>query len=116
MTTGELVASIREQRGVLQKDLARFIQVDPVVLNRIEKGKRPVRGDELKAIADYFNVSTDYLLGRENATAKTSLSKEQATVLSGFDELNEVGRKDFLGYLDYLLNYKHAGTSSEFGV
>ena len=63
MTTGEIVTSIRESRGILQKDLAKAIDVDPVVLNRIEKDKRPIRGNELKAIADYFNISTDYLLG-----------------------------------------------------
>ena len=55
-------------------------------MNRIEKGKRPVRGDELKDIADYFNISTDYLLGRN--TPPASLSKPQSMLLKIFDTLN----------------------------
>ena len=65
MTTGERITRLRESRDVLQKELAKAIDVDPVVLNRNEKGKRSARGEVIKAIADYFNVSADYLLGSE---------------------------------------------------
>lgn len=92
MTTGELIAGIRGARGILQKDLAKVIQVDPVVLNRIEKGKRPLRSDELKAIADYFDVSTDYLLGRNTHSQESSLSSEQKTLLRDFNSLTDDGR------------------------
>lgn len=104
MTTGETIACIRESRGVLQKELARAIDVDPVVLNRIEKNKRPARGDELKAIADYFNVSTDYLLGRKNTGHSVRLSSEQKKLLNGFDSLNDGGKKvimDMIGQLNF---------------
>ena len=101
MTTGERITRLRESRDVLQKELARAIDVDPVVLNRIEKGKRSARGEEIKAIADYFNVSTDYLLGRE--TPKTpALSDEQTTILKGFDSLNGAGRSALMAVLDGL--------------
>ena len=40
MTTGERISRLRESRDVLQKELAKAINIDPVVLNRIEKGKR----------------------------------------------------------------------------
>lgn len=101
MTTGERISILRESRNVLQKELARVIKIDPVVLNRIEKGKRAARDEELKAIADYFNVSADYLLGRD--TPKTPyLSVEQATVLSTFDTLSTEGRNLFIGMLNSL--------------
>lgn len=37
MSTGRRISRLRESRGVLQKDLSKAINVDPVVLNRIEK-------------------------------------------------------------------------------
>ncbi|MBR0288404.1 MAG: helix-turn-helix transcriptional regulator [Selenomonadaceae bacterium] len=101
MTTGERITRLRESRDVLQKELAKAIDVDPVVLNRIEKGKRSARGEEIKAIADYFNVSTDYLLGRETPKAP-ALSDEQTTVLKGFDSLNSAGRNLLVGVLNSL--------------
>ena len=105
MTTGERISILRESRDVLQKDLAKAIRVDPVVLNRIEKGKRSARDEELRAIADYFNVSADYLLGRD-ATKISSLSEEQKTALKAYDELNSEGRRDFWSYLEFL-KYKY---------
>ena len=101
MAIGERITGLRESRDVLQKELARAIDVDPVVLNRIEKGKRSARGEELKAIADYFNVTTDYLLGREMPKSP-ALSDEQTIVLKGFDSLNLAGRNLLVGVLDSL--------------
>lgn len=111
MTTGERITKLRESRDVLQKELAKAIDVDPVVLNRIEKGKRSARGEEIKAIADYFNVSTDYLLGRETPKAP-ALSDEQTTVLESFDSLNDVGRNAFMVVLSGLLSVFPARVSA----
>ena len=102
MTTGELIANIRESRGVLQKDLAKIINIDPVVLNRIEKGKRPARGNELRAIADYFKVSVDYLLGRDSIGCTRNLSTEQETLLKDFDSLDADGRGLLLAVINSL--------------
>ena len=101
MTTGERITRLRESRNVLQKELAKAIDVDPVVLNRIEKGKRSARGEEIKAIADYFNVSADYLLGRETPKAP-ALSDEQTTILKSFDDLNDAGRNALIVVLNGL--------------
>lgn len=100
MTTGERISQTREMNSVLQKELAKAIGVDPVVLNRIEKDKRPVRGDEIKAIADFFNVTTDYLLGRENKPC--SLSNTQSILLKSFDMLNNEGQNLLIKMLDSL--------------
>lgn len=64
MKTGEKIAYLRESRGIKQKELAKMIELDPVVLNRIEKGKRPARDRELFAIANVLDTSTDEILGR----------------------------------------------------
>lgn len=100
MTTGERISQTREMNSVLQKELAKAIGVDPVVLNRIEKDKRPVRGDEIKAIADFFNVTTDYLLGRENKPC--DLSSTQSILLKSFDMLNNEGQNLLIKMLDSL--------------
>ena len=60
---GKRIASLREQLGIDQKTFAKAIDINPSVMNRIELGHRPLRHDEVKKIAEYFNVSTDYLLG-----------------------------------------------------
>lgn len=101
MSVSSNVVKLREHRGLNQKELAESLGMNRSVLNRIENGTRPVRDDELKLFADYFNVSADYLLGRDAINAP-ALSDEQATLLKGFDALNSAGRKLLVGVLNSL--------------
>ena len=95
------IIKLRENLGLNQKELAEALNMNRSVLNRIENGTRPVRDDELTVFADYFNVSADYLLGRETPKAP-ALSDEQTTVLKGFDSLNSAGRNLLVAVLDSL--------------
>ncbi|MDO4547327.1 MAG: helix-turn-helix transcriptional regulator [Clostridia bacterium] len=56
---------LRRQRGVTQEELARIIGVDRSSIGKYE-GKERIypSNDVMNAIADYFNVTVDYLLGR----------------------------------------------------
>ena len=60
---GNRIAKLREESELTQYELADKIKISKSVMNRIELGTRPVRDDELKAIALFFKVSADYLLG-----------------------------------------------------
>jgi transcriptional regulator with XRE-family HTH domain len=64
MRIGEQIVILRENMDMTQKELAEHLHIHNSVLNRIELGLRAVRDDELKKIANYFNTSADYLLGR----------------------------------------------------
>ena len=101
MSVSNRIVELRERRGLTQKELAESLKMNRSVLNRIENGTRPVRDDELKIFADYFNVSADYLLGRDTRKAP-ALSDEQTTVLKGFDSLNSAGRNALMAVLDGL--------------
>lgn len=62
MTSGQRITKLRKERDLQQKEVAEAIGMNRIVLNRIELGKRPLRDDEAVALADYFHVTTDYLL------------------------------------------------------
>jgi transcriptional regulator with XRE-family HTH domain len=63
MGIGEQIIHLREKRNWSQRELARRSGINVSVMNRIEKGIRPVTDQEIKLLADLFDVSTDYLLG-----------------------------------------------------
>lgn len=102
MSVAANVAKLRKGLGFTQKEMALRLGIDRSVLNRIENGVRPVREAELKIFADYFNVSADYLIGRETPEA-APLSTEQIALLKGFDALDSVGRKTLIATLKSLL-------------
>lgn len=60
------IKELRLERGVKQADLAKHIGVAQNTLSYWENGKYDVDNESLIRIADYFNVSTDYILLREN--------------------------------------------------
>ena len=66
MSIAKRIINLREEKQLKQYELAEKLKMNPVVLNRIEKGTRPVRDEEILAISRYFNVSADYLLGKSN--------------------------------------------------
>jgi len=63
MGIGERIQYYLDKHDMQQKELAEKIWIDPSVLNRIIKNRRPIRSDELSAIAKVFNISADELLG-----------------------------------------------------
>ena len=54
-----------EKSEISKSELARILGVDPAQITRILKGAQYPSYDLLVGIADFFEVSTDYLLGRE---------------------------------------------------
>lgn len=60
--------ALRTQKGIYQKDIASFLNVAVSTYSYWEQGKFEPDSETLKKLADYFNVSVDYLLGRETHT------------------------------------------------
>ncbi|SHK95537.1 Helix-turn-helix [Selenomonas ruminantium] len=75
MITGERIRNIREDKDILQQELADAVGINVSVLSRIEKGTRQLRDDELVKIADKLNASVDYLLGRTDEPQGTGFQK-----------------------------------------
>ena len=57
------IKMLREKRGLIQELLAVEIGVTQQMLSKYEKDITIIKVDVLKRIAEYFNVTTDYLLG-----------------------------------------------------
>lgn len=58
--------ALREDNDMSQEDLAKILNVSRSALSNYETGFREPDLNLLIKIADYFNTSADYLLGRTN--------------------------------------------------
>ena len=72
---GELLAELRQDRGLTQDQLAEIISVSPGTISNYEDGRHLPDLDKLKMIADYFHVTTDYLLGRTSPASQSTFFK-----------------------------------------
>ena len=58
------LADLRNDRDLKQKEVAAVLNMRPEVYRRYEKGIREIPTWAVIALADYYQTSTDYLLGR----------------------------------------------------
>lgn len=57
---------LRNAKGISQLKLAMDLNMNQNTISRYETGEREPGINELIRIADYFNVSVDYLIGRSD--------------------------------------------------
>lgn len=60
------IRDLREDNDLSQKELAEMLQIHQTTYSDYELGKLNIPVSILHKLANYYNVSIDYLLGRTN--------------------------------------------------
>lgn len=55
--------SLRENKGVKQKEIAEHLGIQPTVYSRYERGENDMKPFQIIQLCNYYRVSADYLLG-----------------------------------------------------
>jgi len=79
---GKRLKALREKKGISQKFVATKIGVNNSTLSGYESGYREPDGETLSRLADFYEVTTDYLLGRSN---NSQLSSNTETLMNDID-------------------------------
>lgn len=64
MTFSERLKQLRESKNLTQKAVAESVGMAPMAYQRYEYGTRDPAFSQLLSLADFFDVSIDYLVGR----------------------------------------------------
>ncbi|EPB9749920.1 helix-turn-helix domain-containing protein [Listeria monocytogenes] len=64
MNIGKRISELRNKKGISQLQLAKDLNVSTSTVSMWETNKRAIKNERIIQLADYFNVTTDYLLGR----------------------------------------------------
>lgn len=72
---GKRLKELREQRGYSQEELAKLLNTSRSRIGMYEQGRRQPDFEMQETIADLFNVTIDYLFGREEEKIKSELEK-----------------------------------------
>lgn len=63
---------LREERGLFQSDIAKFLNVSIAAIGFYENEKRDMSPNTIIKLSEYFGVSTDYFLGKSDKRNNTS--------------------------------------------
>lgn len=76
---------LRKREGFTQVELAEGLGLSKGMISMLENGERRPSYETLEAIADFFNVDMNFLLGHD----KRMLSDRAITFAAMYDELDE---------------------------
>ncbi|MBQ4108252.1 MAG: helix-turn-helix transcriptional regulator [Clostridia bacterium] len=63
MSYSQILKSLREDKDLFQKDIAKVLNTSQSYYAQYENGKRPLPIEHLKTLCLFYNVSADYILG-----------------------------------------------------
>lgn len=79
---------LRKKHGLTQKQLANALHVAQNTVCNWENGVRQIDTEYIKQLAEYFHVSTDYLLGREDSPVNAQFASDAPSALTPRDNRN----------------------------
>lgn len=100
----ERLRKLRKEKGLLQRELAEKLNLSRVAITHYEQGKRFPELDTLHKMADFFNVSVDYLIGRtddKNNSGIETLAAHRSD--DPLNELPEEARKSLEEFKEFIL-------------
>ena len=101
MNFSDISKNLRKERNLSQVQLSEALNVSKDCISMIEIGKNEPTANTLIRYADFFECSTDYLLGREddfgnvvvqNERSAPQLSPEESALLETFRQLTDQNR------------------------
>lgn len=105
MTFGERLKDLRKKRSLTQSQLGDKLNVTKASISGYENDTRSPDRETLVKIAEIFNVSTDYLLGRTD-------DKEKGPTLVAAhldDDLTEEQIDEVKNFIDFIKQRDHSG-------
>lgn len=60
----ERIRNLREDKGLTQTDIAKYLGMSQTGYSKYETGENDIPTQILIKLADFYNTSVDYLLGR----------------------------------------------------
>lgn len=101
--------SLREDADLNQNELAKSLGVSPSTIGMYEQNRRTPDSEMILKLSDFFNVSTDYLLGKSNiknsqcSTSKKTeqhLTDDEKNILNLYKKLNDKDKAKVEGIME----------------
>lgn len=107
---GNRIKILREEKNINQEELAKILSISPSAVGMYERDAREPNDEITLKLADFFNVSTDYLLGKSDVRnsgkqideilneAMIGMSKEE------YEKLTETQKKQIRDFALFVKN------------
>ena len=94
---------LRKERKISQQELANELNINVMTYNNWEKEKREPNIETLIKLADFYNVTIDYLIGRDYSNDVGYLSDAERELLNNFKQLKPLNQIKILAEIKGIL-------------
>ncbi|MEE1223686.1 MAG: helix-turn-helix transcriptional regulator [Clostridia bacterium] len=99
----ETLKELRAQKKITQSDMANLLNIKRQTYSAYERGVSFPDIVSLTKIADFFDVTTDYLLGyKKDTSSKMVHSDKTQSLLESYSDLSEEELKKVIEYIEFL--------------
>ena len=120
METKDIIKELRKKRGYSAQQVADGCDMSLGVYKKYESGERGVGVPALSKLADFYNVSTDYLLGRDTGkpapldqyAGTVNMSELEHEIVDGYFKLDSKMRDVFMNMLESAVENVKNGRSA----
>lgn len=110
-TIGKRLAEIRKNKKLKQMELAEMLNVSQQVISNIERGVTAPDIEQLKKIADIYNISLDELVGREFLC--DDADDVERKIISYIKQMDNEGKELSLGLLSQVAQHRGSNDGNE---
>jgi len=93
---------LRRAKDITQEELAKQMQLSPSTIGMYETGRREPDFETLQKFADFFHVSTDYILGREEKQSPFAALPVAGNIIKMFAALSPQKQEQAASYIAFL--------------
>ncbi len=98
---GKRIQLLREEKKINQIEFSKILNISNTTLSQYESGKRIPSDQIKKLIADFFNVSLDFLMGRTNT--RVPMTTVALHRKDGYeDDLPDEAKREIENFKDYI--------------
>lgn len=105
---GERIKELRKSKKMSQSELGKFIGVSQTTVTAWENGRAEPSSSYVAKLATFFNVSTDYLLGRDpKEDDEKPLTRNQKLIAYSIDpDISDEERRDIIEMVKIAMKHR----------
>lgn len=90
------IKELRKENKKNQTEIAKYLNIAQTTYSGYELETSEPTIDTLCKLADYYNVSLDYLVGREHANEFSYLSEQEKIIIATFRKMNNENKLRYI--------------------
>lgn len=107
MEFNKRLKQLRVERNLTQMDLAEILNLRPTTISNYESGRNEPTYDKLKILAEYFDITLDYLMGVTDDTFPISgkvINKETYEFSLLYNNLDKDSKNEIKNFAQWLIH------------